>query len=70
MHIKYYIEPRLLNTEINTTAFWNIRFSIDADTAVVSQAAPLSPPVGNRYPSGTSSKTILSFRTSLQDSSS
>ena len=42
MHIKYYIEPRLLNTEINTTAFWNIRFSIDADTAVVSQAAPLS----------------------------
>ena len=45
MHIKYYIEPRLLNTEINTTAFWNIRFSIDADTAVVSQAAPLSPPV-------------------------
>ena len=51
MHIKYYIEPRLLNTEINTTAFWNIRFSIDADTAVVSQAAPLSPPVENRYPS-------------------
>ena len=50
MHIKYYIEPRLLNTEINTTAFWNIRFSIDADTAVVSQAAPLSPPVENRYP--------------------
>ena len=50
MHIKYYIEPMLLNTEINTTAFWNIRFSIDADTAVVSQAAPLSPPVENRYP--------------------
>ena len=50
MHIKYYIEPRLLNTEINTTAFWNIRFSIDADTAVVSQAEPLSPPVKNRYP--------------------
>ena len=50
MHIKYYIESRLLNTEINTTTFWNIRFSIDADTAVVSQAAPLSPPVENRYP--------------------
>ena len=50
MHIKYYIEPRLLNTEINTTAFWNIQFSIDADTAVVSQAAPLSLPVENFYP--------------------
>ena len=49
MHIKYYIEPRLLNTEINTTAFWNIRLSIDADTAEVSQAAPLSPPVENHY---------------------